>query len=131
VKAFRKVYFIDPLVARLAHLKSSSYQVPDDTKLSEQQVGLALARAVEREAPRSFVESQSFFYEVANSKVIDFVGPHLKIPFESKYTDSKLKFEAGTAKGRYGCGVLATRTVLDTGNSVWQVPAAMLAWLLG
>jgi uncharacterized protein len=120
--AQRKLYFVDPLVAQLAHRRNpSSYPAPATSKLNEQQVGLALARAVAFEDPASFVQADRVMYErTETGSEIDFVGPEL------------------TIRARYERGIMATRSPLvigkdEDGNDhpVWAVPSAIVAWLLG
>jgi len=132
--AQRKLYFVDPLVAQLAHRRNSSFPIPDTSKLTQQQIGLALARAVSLHAPVAFVQTDRVMYERTDTGAeIDFVGPDLEIPFECKYTDGNWRKEALTMKARYGRGVMVTRSPLLTGpdESIWAIPAGILAWLLG
>jgi predicted AAA+ superfamily ATPase len=132
--AQRKLYFVDPLLAQLPHRRSGSYPEPDVSKLNEQQIGLALARAVALDSPASFVQVERVMYEKTETTgaEIDFVGPELEIPFECKYTDGTWKKEALTMRASYGQGVMATRTPLVTGDEepIWAVPSAVVAWLL-
>jgi len=53
VNAQRKFYFSDPLLARLAHLVDDGHPAPDESVLTEQQAGMAIARAIERKRPRA------------------------------------------------------------------------------
>ena len=132
--AQRKLYFVDPLIARLAHLRNPSFPAPETSALTEQQIGLALARAVSPESPTAFVHTARVMYErTATGAEIDFVGPELEIPFECKYTETSRRKDALTIKARHGRGMLVTRTaiVIDPNEPVWAVPAAMLTWLLG
>ena len=132
--AQRKLYFVDPLIARLAHLRNPSFPAPDSAKLTQQQIGLALARAVSLHAPAAFVQTDRVMYERTQTGAeIDFVGPELEIPFECKYTDEGWRREALTMKARYGRGVMVTRSPLlvDRHEPIWAVPASILAWLLG
>jgi uncharacterized protein len=132
--AQRKLYFVDPLIAQLAHLRNPSLPAPDAAKLTQQQIGLALARAVSLHAPTAFVQTERVMYErTATGAEIDFVGPDLEIPFECKYTDGRWRREALTMKARHGRGVMVTRSPLLTGpdEPIWAIPAAILAWLLG
>jgi uncharacterized protein len=132
--AQRKLYFVDPLVARLAHLHDSRFPDPDAAKLTQQQIGLALARAVSLQAPATFVQTDRVMYErTATGAEIDFVGGDLEIPFECKYTDGGWRREALTMRARHGRGVMVTRSPLLTGaqEPIWAIPAAILAWLLG
>ncbi len=132
--AQRKLYFVDPLVARLAHLRNPSFPAPDTAKLTQQQVGLALARAVSLHAPAAFVQTDRVMYErTTTGAEIDFVGLDLEVPFECKYTDGSWRRESLTMAARHGRGVMVTRSPLMTGASepIWAIPAAVLAWLLG
>jgi len=132
--AQRKLYFVDPLVAQLAHRRDSRFPAPDAAKLTQQQVGLALARAASLGAPAGFVQSDRVMYErTGTGAEIDFVGPDLEIPFECKYTDGQWRREALTMRARHGRGVMVTRSPLLTGSDepIWAIPAAILAWLLG
>lgn len=131
--AHRKVYFVDPLIAQLAHRRNSHFDLPDASKLSEQQIGLALISAVSQANPVAFVEADQVMYErTSTGAEIDFVGPALEIPFECKYTDTTWKREAMTMRAKYEKGVMVTRTPLAIGEEepVWAVPAGIVAWLL-
>lgn len=130
--AQRKVYFVDPLVAQLPHLRNDTVPAPDLSLLNEQQIGLHLARAVSLDGPTRFVESDGVMYErTGTGAEIDFVGPQLDVPFECKYEDKPWKRATQTMRARYGRGVLVTRTplALDDGR-VWAVPAGAFAWLI-
>lgn len=130
-RAHRKVYFTDPLIGRIAHHLNRRNFRPDDTRLSEQQVGLAVARAIERQRHGSFLAADGVLYErTPTDNEIDFVGPELELPIESKYVSSGWKREAQTAEAAYGRGILSTRAVYDTSERVWAVPAAVLAWVI-
>jgi predicted AAA+ superfamily ATPase len=129
--AQRKLYFVDPLIAQLAHLRNAA-PAPDLSLLNEQQIGLHLARAVSLDRASAFVESDGVMYErTGTGAEIDFVGPRLEIPFECKYEDKPWKRSAQTMRARHGRGVLVTRTPLEVdGQAVWAVPAGIVAWLL-
>ena len=132
--AQRKLYFVDPLVAQLAHRRNSGFPAPDTSRLTQQQIGLALARAVSLHAPTACVQTDRVMYERTNTGAeIDFVGPDLEIPFECKYTDSSWRKEAQTMRARHGRGVMVTRSPLLTGpdEPIWAIPAGILAWLVG
>ncbi|HEY2535547.1 MAG TPA: AAA family ATPase [Solirubrobacteraceae bacterium] len=132
--AQRKLYFVDPLVAQLAHRHNPRFPTPDAAKLTQQQIGLALARAVSLHAPAAFVRADGVMYErTSTGAEIDFVGPDLDIPFECKYTDGSWRKQALTMTARHGRGVMVTRSPLLVGadEPVWAIPASILAWLLG
>lgn len=131
--AQRKLYFVDPLIARLPHLRNPSFPAPEAAKLTQQQIGLALSRAVSLRAPSAFVNTDRVMYErTTTGAEIDFVGPELRLPFECKYTDEGWRREAQTMKARYGRGIMVTRSPLlvDPHEPIWAVPASILAWLL-
>ncbi len=131
--AQRKVYFIDPLIAQLAYRRNSAFDEPDASKLNEQQIGLALIRAIDSQQPTAFIESDRVMYERTETDAeIDFAGPSLDVPFECKYTDASWRREAQTMRTRHGRGVIVTRTPLAVGDDepVWAIPAGIAAWLL-
>jgi predicted AAA+ superfamily ATPase len=131
--AQRKVYFTDPLLARLAAAVDDQRTHPDTSKLTEQQIGLMLSRAIDRQHPGSFTWGTRLMYEKTSAgKEIDFVGPDLAgTCFEGKYVDHSWKREALTAKARYTKVVLATRREYDLADDrSWAVPAACLGWLI-
>jgi hypothetical protein len=131
--AQRKFYFMDPLVARLAHLMEVAYAEPDASALSEQQLALALHRAIERERPGAFVELTEIRYWLNRTTrtEIDFVGSRLGRGFESKYVDGSWRGESRTLAAKGKGGVVATRSVLDFDEDMIAVPTGLLVYLLG
>ena len=90
LSAQAKVYFTDPVYARL------EVDVPPDaTVLSEQQLGLALWRSLERERPGSYLGfDRVLYHRTPTRKEIDFVGPELGgWAIESKYVDGRWRRE--------------------------------------
>ena len=61
---------------------------------------------------------------------IDFVGPLLHTPIESKYVSQKWRKERKALDEHSGRGILATRDILDVGEEIWAVPAGLLAWMV-
>jgi uncharacterized protein len=130
MRAQSKLYFMDPFMATLAHRRNQVFNLPDASRLSEQQLGLTLARCLTARDPARFTEGTQVLFERTSADAeIDFVGPDLTVPFESKYVDGGWKREARTMRKRYGSGVLATRTAFDVEEDVWGVPTAVLAWI--
>jgi hypothetical protein len=132
--AQRKLYFVDPLIAQLAHRRDMRFPAPDTARLTQQQIGLALTQIASQSAPATFVQADRVMYERTNTGAeIDFVGPDLEVPFECKYTDGNWRRETLTMKARHGRGVIVTRSPLLTGadEPIWAIPAGILAWLLG
>jgi len=131
VAAQRKVYFTDPLTARLASVVDDRRRPPAVSKLAEQQLGLALALALDRRTPGSFALGSRLMYQRTTSgKEIDFVSPDFEGCVEGKYVDDGWKSDARTAASAYDRGVLATRRKHDLSSAIWATPAASLAWLL-
>jgi predicted AAA+ superfamily ATPase len=143
--AQRKLYFVDPLIAGLAHRRNAAYAAPDRSQLHEQQIGLALARALSAGdgavggavgggAAAAFVQADRVMYERSKTNAeIDFVGPELDVAFECKYSDSGWRSAARTLRAHHERGVIVTRSqlVLGEGEPVWALPAGLAAWLLG
>jgi predicted AAA+ superfamily ATPase len=135
LRAQEKVYFVDPLIARLPHLRDERRRDPDDSLLSEQQLGILLLRASGEQGPGDLLATGAVMYErTASGAEIDFVGPELGVAFEGKYVDGPWRRAAASVRAR-GSGIFATRTVLDLGDgqkehAVWAVPAGILGWLL-
>jgi uncharacterized protein len=130
------VYFLDPLIARLPHLRDERRRDPDDSQLTEQQLGVLLLRAAAGPSPESLLKGGAVMYErTASDAEIDFVGPGLETAFEGKYVDGPWRRAAQTMRARYEHGVMVTRTVLDLNElkgtpRVWAVPAGIVGWLL-
>ena len=128
LRAQPKLYFTDPIYARLA--PDTGYDI---SRLSQQQLGMALLRATERAAPGSFVGfDRVLHHRTASRKEIDFVGPDFGgIAVESKYVDGGWRRAALTLKASRWRGILATRSETDLADpDVAAVPAALLAWLI-
>ena len=123
-----KLYFTDPVYTRLAPDPPLDF-----TRLSQQQIGMALLRASERTSPGAVVESNHVLHHRTRSrKEIDFVGPGFGgIGIESKYTDGGWRRDARTLRASPWRGIIATRSELDLADpQVAAVPAALLAWLI-
>jgi uncharacterized protein len=132
LSAQSKYYFVDPLLARLASLRSyGALAEADASVLSEQQLGIELLRNVEREQPGSYAHFSEIMYQRTSGKEVDFCGPRIgRLGFEGKYIDTGWKREALTLRAALGQGVLATRGLLDTSSDIWAVPAPLIAWTL-
>ena len=132
-KARAKIYAIDPIVARLAHLRNPNYPDIDITVISEMQVGMALKRRLIRSGGPAAQEDSIFYFTSATRKEIDFVAECLgSAALEGKYTENDLwPQEAGTVNASVWDGILLTRNVLDTsGSNAWAVPTSILCYLL-
>lgn len=132
LKAQRKFYFYDPLLARLAHLLDQRNPDPPHEHLSEQQLALSIRRALELERPSGFTDhSQLMFQKTPSRNEIDFVSPHMnRVAFESKYVDAKETRAASAIKAQRVTGFLASRSLFDPDAPVAWLPASFIAWLL-
>jgi predicted AAA+ superfamily ATPase len=130
-----KVYAVDPLIARLAHLRNPARRDMDVTALSEMQLGMAVRRAVASRHPLADNDAFLFYHRSQTGKEIDFVSEYLgETALESKYIESgRWAGEAQTLNASQWSGIMATRNVLDTSakaTGTWAVPTAILAYLL-
>jgi uncharacterized protein len=131
-QAQTKWYFTDPLLARLASAFGAG-SPPDMTALSEQQIALALLRALEAESPGAAVRHDTLlYYRSRTGAEIDFVSPafaHTCV--ESKFVDRAWgrAFQTIEASGRR-TGIVATRSGTRRHEGGWALPAALVAYLL-
>lgn len=127
-----KLYFTDPLAARLVSLRDGAAPLPDLTVLSEQQIGVGLLRAVARDTLDPVLDETALLVRrhPDSGSEIDFVGTHVGTPIESKYVSQKWKPERRGLEEHYRRGIVATRDILDLSDSVWAVPAALLVWTI-
>ena len=123
-----KLYFSDPVYTQLA-----PGPAPDATLLSEQQLGLALLRNLERTEPGGHLAFDRVMHHRSRTgSEIDFVGPGLgDLAIESKFVDGRWSGAAKTLHASRWTGIIATRTELNLDHpDLSAVPTAMLAWLL-
>jgi len=76
-KAQDKLYPIDPLLGRLAHLRNAARQDLDPTVLAEAQIGMALRRAMHATGRSWTADADLFYVRTPSRKEIDFVGEAL------------------------------------------------------
>jgi predicted AAA+ superfamily ATPase len=134
-----KLYLCDPLLAWLPSRLRAGLPHPDFTRLTEASLGAALARAVDDLEPGRWEDDDSIGYlRTGGGKEIDFApvvvptpsGPTHSVPIESKWVSSGWRAEARVIEGKFSAGVVATRTVLDSSNPAWALPAPVVAILL-
>ena len=128
-----KWYFTDPALARLASTQGAG-QPPDESALSEQQIGLALLRRLERERTGAAVRHDSLlYYRSSTNAEIDFVSPEFSSTcVESRFVDRGWgrAFQTIAASG-FATGMVATRSGLRRHEIGWALPAGVLGYLLG
>ncbi len=127
-----KWYFTDP---RLAHLASEfgAGSTPDPTALSEQQIAVALLRALEEEWPGAAMRhDRLLYYRSTTGSEIDFVSASFaRTCVESKFVDRGWgrAFQTIEASGK-SPGAVATRSGLKRHKGGWALPAGLVAFLL-
>ena len=105
----------------------------DLTRLSQQQLGMALLRASERASPGAHLDhDRVLHHRTRTRKEIDFVGPGFGgLCIGSKCVDGSWRRDALTLKASPWRGIVATRSELDLAEpGAVAVPAALLAWLI-
>jgi uncharacterized protein len=134
-----KLYLADPLLAQLPHLRDPSFGPADFTRSTEAVLATELARAVDRIHPDRFVEGRAVQYmRTGSGKEVDFAPLSLRIagqqtssvPIEGKWVSHNWRSEALVMRGRFNCGVLATKDIIDATGDVWAIPAPIVALLL-
>ena len=139
VGAQSKLYLTDPLLASLPSRLRSGMPAPDMTRLTEMAIAVAMARSIDDLEEGRWVSGDTIGYaRTLNDREIDLApisvpsaaGPVTTVPVESKWVDHGWKSEALTINGKFGRGILATKSVLDVTGRVWAVPAPLVALLL-
>lgn len=128
-----KLYSIDPLIARLPSLRDKRVPPPDSPKMNEQQIGVALLHALISEDLSAILDETALMVQrnPDSGSEIDFVGPLLPVPIESKYVSQGWKRESKALRDSYGEGIVLTRDVLDTSEALWALPSGVFAWAIG
>lgn len=131
-----KYYLTDPLLAWLPSRRRAGLASPDMTQLTEATIAIASARAIDNIDEGRWLHGDTIGYtRTSNDREIDLApvpvpdrsGTVDTVPLESKWVDRGWKSEARTITGKYGRGIVATKTVLDLEGAVWAVPAPLLA----
>jgi len=134
-----KVYLTDPLLAWLPGRLHSGLPTPDMTRLAEMSLGVAQAHAIDQLEEGRWLAGETIGYALTGSgNEVDLApvevpvngGVVRTVPVESKWVDDGWRGEARVIEGKYGRGILATKSVLRTEGAVWAVPAPLVALLL-
>jgi len=133
-KSQAKIYAVDPLVARLPHLRRRARADVDPTILSEMMLGVAVRRAATDLGHSWSGDEFLFYHRTPARKEIDFVSHLLGgAAIEGKFIeDGTWKSDAATVDASEWKGLLATRNMLDTSEpeKAWAVPSGVLAYLI-
>lgn len=131
VRRQRKVYPIDPVIARLPARRSPGAIEPEASQVAEAALATSIFRAVEGSPVDRFGQpGRLFWYRTSSGGEVDFVvlpGPRAA---ESKYVDAPSTREARAMVANFGGGLLLTRGAIDLRAGVTILPAAVFAWLL-
>ncbi len=131
-RAQSKWYFTDPALAFIAS-RLGAGQPPKPSHLSEQQLAVALLRALEKEVNGAAVRHDGLLhYRSTTGAEIDFVSPHFaESCVESRFVDRAWgrAFQTIGASGRR-TGIVATRSGLRRHEGGWALPAGLVAFLL-
>jgi predicted AAA+ superfamily ATPase len=132
--AQKKLYAVDPLIARLPHLRNSERADVDLTALAELQIGMAIRRRILTERTAASTDEFLYYIRTPARKEIDFVSLDLgAVAIEGKYTErGAWNSEAATVNASEWDGILVTKSVLDVSDpdAAWAVPAGVLAFCL-
>lgn len=131
-RAQSKWYFTDPALARLASDHGGG-KPPDSTELSEQQIAVALLRALERtDASAAMHHTRLHYYRSKTRAEIDFVSPSFaEVCVESKSVDTGWGRAFQTiAASDSRTGIVATRSGVQRHDDGWATPAGLLAYLI-
>jgi hypothetical protein len=109
-----RLYLTDPLLARLPSRLRAGLPAPDMTRGHHRFARTQSGNEVDLAPVRLPTESAATF----------------STPIESKWVDHGWRSDTRAIDGKYHHGVVATKSVLDTTDPVWAVPAPLLALLL-
>ncbi len=139
VGAQAKLYLTDPVLAWLPARLRAGLPDPDMTRLTESVLAITLARAIDALEEGRWTNGDTIAYartlsgneiDLAPVRLPTPAGVVTSVPVEAKWVDPGWRAEAKTIDGKYQRGILATKSVLDTSDTVWAVPAPMVALLL-
>ena len=135
-----KLYLTDPILGWLGHRARAGVPAPDLTQLSENALAVAMARSIDDIQPGRWYNQDTIGYlRTGGGHEIDFApvpvptpaGIEHTTPLESKWVVRGWRGEARVIENKFGRGVLATRTIVDTRPATWALPAPLIAILLG
>lgn len=135
-----KLYLIDPLLSWLPSRLRAGLALPDMTALTEQALGVALARAIDDTNEGRLVAGDTIGYiRTTSGNEIDLApvslpaagGNRTTVPIEAKWVDARWRSEAKVIEAKFQRGVVATKSILDLEHPSWAIPAPLVAMLLG
>jgi len=135
-----KVYLTDPILAWMPSLLSPGLPVPTFPSLSEAALAVTLARVIDQYDEGRWVADDTVGYVRTGSggevdlgpvRIPSSAGATMTTPIESKWVDDGWKGEAKVIDGKFGRGIMATKSIIDTDGPVKAIPAPLVACLLG
>ncbi|MCL4467176.1 MAG: ATP-binding protein [Chloroflexi bacterium] len=131
VGKLRKVYPVDPIIARLASLYSSGIPEPNPSQLAEAVLAMAIFRSVEGGSIDRFGRPERlFYYRSASNTEVDFLVLPERRAAESKYIDTPDRRELRAMQDNFGEGLLLTHSAVDLQVKGTILPTSVFAWLL-
>jgi uncharacterized protein len=134
-----KLYLADPILAWLPRRLRSGCIEPDMTRLTESVLAVHLARCVDAHDEGRLVSNDTIGYvRTGAGNEVD-LGPislndgevrSTSTPIEAKWVDDRWRADARVIESKFGAGILATKSILDTTQDTWAVPAPLVALLL-
>lgn len=131
----RKVYFRDPILARLPEAARSTQRSIDEAGLVEGVVAEALYRAI----PMSLLETLPLprsigYWKATSGREIDFLADPTRdlLPVEVKWSDSSTAISnARRALGAtFDRGIVLTRSVAETDHPLPAIPVSVFLYLI-
>lgn len=136
-----KLYLTDPILGWLPSQLRQGLNEPDFTRLTEQTLAVAMARAVDTLEEGRLISQDTIGYaRTGSGNEVDLCPlvvpgggrePLRTVPIESKWVDKGWRADAKPITAKYGHGIVATKSILDLTTPVWAVPAPLIALLLG
>ena len=107
--------------------------------ITEFTIALHLARSIDDITEAGLIANDTIGYARTQSgNEVDLVpiasaspaGPLQTVPIEGKWVDDQWRAGARAIEAKYDCGILATKSILNTDHPTWAIPAPLLALLL-
>ena len=134
-----KLYLVDPVLAWMPSRLRAGLRPPAMTALTEQALGVALARRIDLLDEGRWVAGDTIGYtRTGSGNEIDLVPVAVPsgtatletVPIEGKWVDDGWRGEAKVIENKFRRGILATKSILDLDYPSWAIPAPLVALLL-
>ena len=134
-----KLYLSDPILSWVPSRLRPACAQPAMTMLTETTIGMHLARAIDEVDEGRLVVNDTIGYaRTGAGNEVDLLpvpissasGAARTVPIEGKWVDDQWRSDARTIEAKYGNGILATKSILNTDHPTWAIPAPLLALLL-